>query len=76
MKTLDTTTMATAATPEAAAESVPVADRGDAVEVDGDVSLSIDELRSRALTFARMKYLLDGDSALGDEQYVWHPMNT
>jgi hypothetical protein len=35
--------MATAATPEAAADPVPVADRGDAVEVDDDVSLSIEE---------------------------------
>jgi hypothetical protein len=41
--TLDTATMATAATPEAAADPIPVAAQGDAVEVDDDVSLSIEE---------------------------------
>jgi hypothetical protein len=35
--------MATAATPEAAADPIPVAAQGDAVEVDDDVSLSIEE---------------------------------
>jgi hypothetical protein len=42
-QTLDTATMATAATPEAAADPVPVADQGGEVEVDDDVSPSIDE---------------------------------
>ncbi len=42
-QTLDTATMATATTSDAAADPVPVADQGDAVEVDDDVSPSIDE---------------------------------
>lgn len=47
-QTLATATMATAATPEAAADPVPVADQRDAVEVDDDVSHSIDEAENKS----------------------------
>ncbi len=40
--------MATVATPEPAANPVPVADQGDAVEVDDDVSDSIDEAENNS----------------------------
>jgi hypothetical protein len=45
---LATATMATAATPKAATDPVPVADQGDAVEVDDDVSQSIDEAENKS----------------------------